>query len=136
MSVFFSATFVHDGLLLLLLLSSASFLEMKAAADAFVCESPPAALAPPESTFTFASFLPTFTTTVMGCPVVTLLVTSGPLFISILVVTVFFSSSLVVLSDWKNLSLSCSVLAAVVEVRGVGVGLVLTGVVVVVKVDS
>lgn len=36
-----------------------------------------------------------------------------------------------VLSDWKNLSLDCSVFAAVVEVRGAGVGLVLIEAVVV-----
>lgn len=78
LSVFFSATVVHDGLLLLLLFSSASFLEMKAAADAFVLlvshtfpESPPTpaalALSPPVFKLTFASFLPvppTFTSTV------------------------------------------------------------------------
>lgn len=43
----------------------------------------------------------------------------------------FFSSSLAVLSDWKNLSLDCSVFAAVVEVRGAAAGLVVTEVVVV-----
>lgn len=53
---------------------------------------------------------------------------------SVLVVVVFFSS-LALLSDWKYLSLDCTVFAAVVEVRGVGVGLVVIEVVVV-KVDS
>lgn len=38
-------------------------------------------------------------------------------------VVVFFSSLLVVLSDWRNLSLACSVFSAVVEVRGVAMGL-------------
>ncbi len=46
-----------------------------------------------------------------------------------------FPSSLALSSDWKNLSLDCSVFAAVVEVRGAGVGLLMTRVVVV-KVDS
>lgn len=41
-----------------------------------------------------------------------------------------------VLSDWKNLSLDCTVFAAVVEVRGAGVGLVMVTEVVVVMVDS
>lgn len=146
MSVFFSTTFVQDGLLLLLLFSSASFLEMNAAADALAFESPPTpaalALSPPVFKLKFASFLPTpptFTTTVTACPAVascTLLVPFVPLFKSILTVVVFFSSSLAVLSDWKNLSLDCSVFAAVVEVRGAAVGLVLIEVVVVVKVDS
>lgn len=44
--------------------------------------------------------------------------------------------SLMVLSDWKNLSLDCTVFAAVVEVRGAGVGLVMVTEVVVVMVDS
>lgn len=52
-----------------------------------------------------------------------------------MVVVVFFSTSLAAASDWKNLSLDCSVFTAVVEVRGAAVGLVLIGVVVV-KVDS
>lgn len=55
---------------------------------------------------------------------------------TMLVVVVFFSLSLAVLSDWKKLSLDCSVFAAVVEVRGAAVGPVLIEVVVVVKVDS
>lgn len=46
-------------------------------------------------------------------------------------VEVFFSSLLVVLSDWRNLSLACCVFSAVVEVRGAAMGLVVTGVVVV-----
>lgn len=60
-----------------------------------------------------------------------LLVTFKPLFISTFLVAVLLSSLLVVLSDWKNLSLDCSVFAAVVEARGAGVGLVLIEVVVV-----
>lgn len=52
-------------------------------------------------------------------------------------VAVFFSSfaPLAVLSDSKNLSLDCSVLADVVEVRGAGMGLVVTDVAAV-EVDS
>ena len=143
LSVFFSTTFVHDGLLLLLLFSSVSFLEMKAAADAFDLPpsptfpgSPPA---PPVFELTLVSFLPpTFTSTVTAWPAVacwTLPLTFDPLFMSMLAVVVFFSSLLAVLSDWKKLSLDCRVFAAVVEVRGAGVGLGVT-VVVVVKVDS
>ena len=144
LSVFFSATVVHAGLLVLLLLfSSVIFLEMMAAAAAaLVFESSPPLTAldfSSVSQLTFATFLPkppTFTTTVTACAAeafsCTLSLAFGPLLMTMLVVTVFFSSSLGGLSDLKKLSLDFSVFATVVDFRGAATGLVLSDVVVVI----
>lgn len=59
--------------------------------------------------------------------------TMDPLFLLVLVIVVL--SLLAVLSDAKNFSLDCTVFAAVAEVRGAGVGVVVMETVVL-KVDS
>lgn len=131
LSVFLSATFVHGGLLLLF--SSASFLEMNAAAFALLLsdtfpDPPPTPDAPLLSSaeFKLTPFLPIFTVAVTVSPAVTCWTAPAPL-------PAFLASVLVALaesSDWKNWILDCSVFATVVEVRGAGVGLAAAGVVV------
>lgn len=131
LSVFLSATFVHCGLLLLLLFSSASFLEMTAAAfalllaDTFPDPPPsPGALLLSSAEFKLTSFLPIFTVMVTVSPAVTCWAAPvvPPAFLASVLVAFF--SSLAETSDWKNWILDCSVFATVVEERGAGDGLV------------
>lgn len=133
LSVFLSTTFVHAGLLLLLF-SSASFLEMNAAAfalllsDTFPDPPPtPGAILLSSAELTLTSFLPIFTVMVTVSPAVTCWTAPVPLPAFLASELVAFFSSLAESSDWKNWILDCSVLATVVEVRGAGVGLVNVG---------
>lgn len=127
LSVFLSATFVHVGLLLLLF-SSASFLEMNAAAFALLLsdtfpdpEPTPDALLLSSAELKLTSFLPIFTVMVTASPAVTCCTAPVPMpaFLASLLVAFLLVES----SDWKNWILDCSVFATVVEVRGAGVGL-------------
>lgn len=128
LSVFLSATFVHAGLLLLF--SSASFLEMNAAAFALLLsdtfpdpEPTPDALLLSSAELKLTSFLPIFTVMVTASPAVTCWTAPVPMPAFLASLLVAFFSLLAESSDWKNWILDCSVFATVVEVRGAGVGL-------------
>lgn len=128
LSVFLSATFVQGGLLLLF--SSASFLEMNAAAFALLLSDtfPDPPLTPDalllSAEFKLTSSLPIFTVMVTVSPAVTCWTAPVPLPAFLASELVAFFSLLAESSDWKNWILDCSVFATVVEVRGAGVGLV------------
>lgn len=120
LSVFFSTTLVQDGLLLF---SSASFLEMKAAALALllwlVLPDPPPT--PDALGFSSTKPLPTFTVTITGWPA--LACWAVPLSPPAFLAPAMVASTSLLGSDWKKWILDWSVFAAVVEVRGAGVGL-------------
>lgn len=129
LSVFLSATFVQGSLLLLF--SSASFLEMNAAAfalllsDTFPVPPPtPDTLVLSSAEFKLTSFLPIITVVVTVSPAVTCWTAPVPLPAFLASVLVAFFSLLTESSDLKNWILDCTVFATVVEVRGAGVGLV------------
>lgn len=121
------STFLMSGGLLLSLLW-ASLLEINAAAP-LVLLSSPTLDAPPTAVGLFLSGFSFLSSPAASRPPAAGRILSAPLLASSKEVVVVVAVELLVLrSDSKNCSLDCRVLAAVVEVRGAGVGLAAVGV--------
>lgn len=117
-----TSAFLTSGLLLFSLLS-ASLLEMKAAAP-FVLLFSPTVDDPATAVDLFLSVLGLGVLSFRSATGAAGWILPGPLLASSEELTAVFSLALP--SDSKNLSLDCRVLAAVVEVRGAGVGVGVT----------